>query len=58
MEKSPITQVNRLIHDYEEKFQKALAYAAEPRLLSHLKKNLEYLKEIKAKENVACIKAA
>jgi hypothetical protein len=51
MEKLHIAHVNRLINDYEEKFQKALTDSAEPRLLSYLKTNLAYLKEIKAKEN-------
>ena len=58
MEKLQVNQVNRLIHDYEEKFQKALTDSAEPRLLSYLKTNLEYLKEVKAKETRGNIKAA
>lgn len=58
MEKLHIAHVNRLITDYEEKFQKALTNSAEPRLLTYLKTNLAYLKEIKAKESRGNIIAA
>ena len=46
-----LERINILINGYEDQFQKALTSSEGAGILNNLKKNLQYLREIKAKAN-------